>query len=123
MVYGKDPKWISNMSTFGEMAFIERHSDKKIRSKLGDRGNTVMFVGYSNINEKSVYQFMNIATKMTMFSSDVFWLNKTYSHHMGISQVDYVSSVVEAEDEDMEDEEAYKLEEEGHVGPPPTITC
>jgi hypothetical protein len=52
MVYGKNPKWISNMITFGEMAIIARHSDKNIRSKLVDRGNTVMFVGYSNIHEK-----------------------------------------------------------------------
>jgi hypothetical protein len=41
---------------------------------------------------------------------------------MGISQVDYVSSEVKAEDEDMEEEEAYELEGEGHVGPPPGIT-
>jgi hypothetical protein len=42
MVYGTNPIWISNMRTFGEMAIIVRHSDKKIRSKLADRGNTVM---------------------------------------------------------------------------------
>jgi hypothetical protein len=29
---------------------------------------------------------------------------------------------VEEEDEDMEEEEAYKLEGEGHVGPPPPTT-
>jgi hypothetical protein len=73
MAYGTNPKWKSNMRTFGEMAIIARHSDKKIRSKLEDRGNTVMFVGYSDI------QFMNIATKKTMFSRDVPWLNRTYS--------------------------------------------
>jgi hypothetical protein len=56
------------------MAIIARHSDKKIRSKKADRGNTVMFVGYSNIHEKDVYQFMNIATKKTIFSRDVIWL-------------------------------------------------
>jgi UDP-3-O-[3-hydroxymyristoyl] glucosamine N-acyltransferase len=110
MVYGTNPKRISNMRTLGEMAIIARHSDKKIRSKLADRGNTVMIVLYSNIHEKDVYQFMNIAAKKTMFSRDVIWLNKTYSQNMGISPVDYVSSDVEAEDEDMEEEEAYELE-------------
>jgi hypothetical protein len=65
------------MRTFGEMAIIARHSDKKIRSKLSDRGNTVMFVGYSDIHEQDVYQFMNIASRDTMFSRDVIWLNKT----------------------------------------------
>jgi hypothetical protein len=35
-----------------------------------------MFVGYSDIHEKDVYQFINIATKNTMFSRDVIWLKK-----------------------------------------------
>jgi hypothetical protein len=72
-----------------------------------------MFVGYSDIQER--YQFMNIATKKTMFSTDGIWLNKTYLQYMGISQVDYVSS-------EAEEEEAYDLEGVGHVGPPPAIT-
>jgi hypothetical protein len=33
-----------------------------------------------------------------MFSRDIIWLNKTYSQHMGISQVDFNSSKVENED-------------------------
>jgi hypothetical protein len=37
-------------------------------------------------------------------------------------QVDYMSSEVEAEDEDMEEEEPYELEGEGYVGQPPVIT-
>jgi hypothetical protein len=41
---------------------------------------------------------------------------------MGISQVDYISSEKKAEDEDLEAEEAYELEGEGHVGPPPITT-
>jgi hypothetical protein len=81
-----------------------------------------MFVEYSDIQEKDLCQFMNIATKKTMFSRDVFWLKKTYAQYTGISQVDYVSSEVEEEDKDMEDEGAYALEGEGHVGPPPAIT-
>jgi hypothetical protein len=65
---------------------------------------------------------MNIATKKKMFSRDVIWLNKTYLQHMGISQVDYVSCEVEGEDEDIKEKEAYELEGEVHVGPPPTTT-
>jgi hypothetical protein len=53
------------------MAIIASHSDKKIRNKLADRGNTVMFLGYSNIHENNVYHLLNIATKKTMFSRDV----------------------------------------------------
>jgi hypothetical protein len=81
-VYGTNPKWISNMRSFGELAIIARHSNKKVRNNLADRGNTVMFIGYSDTHEKDVYKFMNIATKKTMMSRDVIWLNKTYSEHM-----------------------------------------
>jgi hypothetical protein len=55
------------MSTFGEIAIIARHSDKKIRNIIADRGNTVILVGYSNILENDVYLFMNVATKKTLF--------------------------------------------------------
>jgi hypothetical protein len=59
------------MRAFSEMAIIARHSDKKIRKKMADSGNTVMFIGYSDTHEKDVYKFMNIATKKTMMSKDV----------------------------------------------------
>jgi hypothetical protein len=84
-VYGTNPKWVSNMRSFGEMAIIARHSNKKVRNKLADRGNTVMFIDYSNTHEKDVYKFMNIATNKTMMSRDVIWLNKTYSERMEIT--------------------------------------
>jgi hypothetical protein len=58
------------MRTSSVVAIIARHSDDKIRSKLADRGNTVLFVGYANIHEKDVYQFMNIATKETMYLAE-----------------------------------------------------
>jgi hypothetical protein len=31
-VYGTNPKWMSNMQLFGEMAILTRHSDKRIRN-------------------------------------------------------------------------------------------
>jgi hypothetical protein len=72
-----------------------------------------MFIGYSDTHEKDVYKFMNIATKKTMMSRDVSWLNKTYSERTQITQVDFVSS--EVEEEEIEDEEEVD-------GPPPPIT-
>jgi hypothetical protein len=114
-VHGTSPKWISNMRSFGEMDIIARHSENEIRNKLAQQGNTVMFVGYLNINEKDVYQFMNIATKKTMFSREVIWLNKTYSKHLGISQVYFITSLLE--EEEVEEEQLFELEVEAHVGP------
>jgi hypothetical protein len=43
-------------------------------------------------------------------SGDVSWLNKTYSEHMKITQVDFVSS--EVEEEEIEDEEEVGAEQE-----------
>jgi hypothetical protein len=65
-VYGSNPKWISNMRTFEEMAIVARYSDKKIRNKLADRGNTVMFVGYAEFHEKDVYKFWHVSTNKTL---------------------------------------------------------
>jgi hypothetical protein len=72
-VYGSNPKWISNMRSFGEMAIVARHSDQKARSKLAGRGNTVIFIGYSDNHEKDVYKFLNIHTKKPILSRDVIW--------------------------------------------------
>jgi hypothetical protein len=52
------------MRTFGEMAIVARHSNKKIRNKLADRGNTFMFVGYAEFHEKDVYKFWHLSTKL-----------------------------------------------------------
>jgi hypothetical protein len=87
-VFGTNPKLISNMRTFVEMAIVARHSYKKARSNLADCGNTVIFIGYSDHHEKDVYKFLNIQTKKPIFSRDVIWLNKTYSQHMGITQIE-----------------------------------
>jgi hypothetical protein len=110
--YGTNPKWISNMRTFGEMAIVARHSDKKIRKKLADRGNTVKFFGYSEFHEKDVYKFWNLATNKTLISRDVIWLNKTYSDPMDITKVNFMTREVveeegEAEGEPNEEQEGF----------------
>jgi hypothetical protein len=63
-VYGYNNKWISNICPFGEISIVSRHSDKKARSKLIDRGNTVIFIGYSDHHEKDVYKSFNIQTNL-----------------------------------------------------------
>jgi hypothetical protein len=98
-VYGSNPKWLS----FGEMAIVARHSDKKAQNKLADHGNTFIFIGYSDHHEKDVYKFLNIHTKKPIFSRDVIWLNKTYSQHIGITQAELTAS---------EEEEAFDAEDE-----------
>jgi hypothetical protein len=67
------------------MAIFARHSDKMIRNKLADMGNTVIFVGYSEFHEKDVYKFWHLATNNALISRDVIWLNKNCSDHMDIT--------------------------------------
>jgi hypothetical protein len=76
------------MRTFGEMAIVARHSVKKIRNKLADPGNIVMF------DEKDVCKFWHLSTNKPLMSRDVIWLNKTYSDHMDITKGNFVTSEV-----------------------------
>jgi hypothetical protein len=107
------------MRSFGEMAIVTRHSDKKAQNKLADRGNTVTFIGYYDHHEKDVYKFLNIHTKKPIFSRDVIWLNKTYSQHIGETQVELAASEEEVADDAEDDEIA---EEKGLFVPPQPVT-
>jgi hypothetical protein len=72
-----------------------------------------MFVGYSNILEKNVMQFLNILTKKTLISIYVFfWIRPT---HCTLE-----SNEVEAEVKAMEEEKAYHLEGSFQEGLIPT---
>jgi hypothetical protein len=59
-----NPKFITNLLTFEEMAVPANYEDKKITSKFADIGKAVMIDGHSDYHEKYLYQFMNFNTKM-----------------------------------------------------------
>ena len=75
LFFGEDAKYTRSLRTFGEMAVIAIHEGKKMRSKLDDRGETCMFVGYADDHTKDVYRFLNIQTRRIILSRDVRWLN------------------------------------------------
>ena len=75
LFYGKDAKYTRSLRTLGEMAVIAINEGKKMRSKLGDRGITCMFVGYADDHTKDVYSFLNIHTRRIILSRDGRWLN------------------------------------------------
>ena len=54
LFYGKDAKYMRCMRAFGEMAVIAIHEGKKVRSKLDDRVQTCMFVGYADDHSRDV---------------------------------------------------------------------
>ena len=69
------------MRPFGEMAVVAIHEGKKMRSKLDNRGQTCMFVGYAESHEGGVYRFLNIHTKRIIMSRDVRGLNIVWKHY------------------------------------------
>ena len=85
LFYGKEAKYMRCMRTFGETAVIAIHEDKKMRSKLNDRGKTCMFVGYADDHSRDVYRFLNIHTKRIIISRDVRWLNIIWKHYRSTS--------------------------------------
>ena len=57
------------------MAVVASHDRKKTRTKIGERGRTVMFVGYADDHTEDVYRFLHIKTGQLVLSRDVKWLN------------------------------------------------
>ena len=117
LFYGKDAKYIRCMRTFGEMAVITIHEVNKMRSKLDDRGQTCMFVGYADDHSRDVYMFLNIPTKRIIISRDVRWLNIIWKHfrRKSIYARKQVELFLDEEEKSLEDERSFgesSIEEE-----------
>ncbi len=80
--FGKEHKDARHLRTFGEMAIVANHHNKKTRGKLDDRGKVCMFVGYAKDSDEEVYQFLNLNTKKIVTSRDVSWMGKYYYQHV-----------------------------------------
>jgi hypothetical protein len=65
---GELPKWVKNLKTFGEVAIISDEKNKKIRSKLTDRGFPALFVGYAENYAADVFEFFNVTTRALILS-------------------------------------------------------
>jgi hypothetical protein len=98
---GELPKWVKNLRTFGEVAIISDEKNKKIRSKLTDRGFPALFVGYADNHAADVFEFFNLKTKALIMSRNVIWLNQNYSQYKNITSVNKVIL-----NDDEEDDEA-----------------
>ncbi len=97
--YEKDPKYITSMRTFGEMAIVTNHENKKMRSKLADRGKPAMFLGYATNHSQDVYRMLNIKTNRVIKTRDTLWLNETIGRYMA-----GVNAIQRQEEEEEEDE-------------------
>jgi hypothetical protein len=110
--YGiKEPK-LKIMKQFGEMAVVENHDRRKIRSKLENRGKPCMFLGVAPNHAPDVFRFLNLATNKVIVSRNVIWLGKCYGDWQKLtpSEIEYVADD-EIEDSEIEDLDQGRAEE------------
>ena len=109
LFYGKDANHTKYLRTFGEMAVVGIHEDKKMRSKLDNRGKTCMFVGYVDDHSADVYRFLNICTKRIIMRRDVRLLNIIWKHYKkkSIYARKQVEIFLDEEERSIEDERSF----------------
>ena len=80
-----------------------------MRSKLDNRGNTCMFVGYADDYTKDVYRFLNIRTKRIILSRDVRWLNIMWKRYKkkNIYARSRVELFLDEEENSLEDDKSF----------------
>ena len=81
LFYNKDANFVRHLRTSGEMSVVAIHERKKMRSKLYNRGETCMFVGYADDQSGDVYRLLNIHTKRIIMSRDARWLNIIWNQY------------------------------------------
>ena len=62
-MFEKDPPYVRNLRTYGEIGIVAYHNNKKVRGKLDDRGRPCVFVGYPRDHCGDVYRMLDVETK------------------------------------------------------------
>ena len=63
---------------FGSVAVVANMVGQNVKSKLGDRGFSCVYIGRSIDHTDDTYKFYNINTQARIQSRDVKWLDKLY---------------------------------------------
>ena len=72
-MFGANPMWSKKLHVWGEAGVIVEGKD----SKTGNRGATMMFVGYAECKSDSV-QMWDSCTTRVIVSRDVIWLKRMF---------------------------------------------
>src|SRR5210317_184296 len=100
-LFGREPKFIEHLRTFGEVAIVLDPTKHKIRGKLDNRGEVVVFMGYPKDYAGDTYRMMNIATRQICHTRDLIWLNKSFGKYKQIVPNDeFDEETIEYENED-----------------------
>ena len=71
--YDKPSPLINKLRSFGELGIVK--TAKQHQSKLTNRGEACLFVGYTENHSKSSYRMLNLRTHHVIVSRDIIWLN------------------------------------------------
>ena len=73
-VYAKNPRWASNLRTWGEAGVVKEEKD----DKTGSKGIAMMFVGYSANQETDSVRMWNSDTNGVVTPRDVIWIKNMF---------------------------------------------
>jgi hypothetical protein len=68
------PSFVKHLRTFGEAGTMKKGKD----GKVGDRGITMMFVGYADGHAGDCYRMYNPVTSWVCESRDIIWMGRMY---------------------------------------------
>ena len=72
---GRDnPKFVKRLRTFGEAGIVKNMKD----GKVGNRGITMLFVGYLTGHTSNCYRMYNPVPSRVCESQDIIWLGRMY---------------------------------------------
>jgi hypothetical protein len=80
LFHGQNPPWIQHLKIFGDIGIV--HDHKKIRSKLTDRGQACVFIGYSSNHASNVYKLLTINKHSMIQSRSSVWLQLSYGEYI-----------------------------------------
>ena len=103
-MFKANPKWSKNLRTWGEAGVVREGKD----GKTGDRGQSMMFVGYAHTHnrESDSVRMWNPKTNCVVTTRDVIWLKrKFYERSATDKTLDLEPDVLEPiADDDIDDE-------------------
>jgi hypothetical protein len=83
--YGKPiPKFARYLRTWGEAGTVKIGKD----GKTGDRGATMIMVGYANNHVGDVFRMLNFNTGRITETRDIIWLQRLYFEHKRSDKTD-----------------------------------
>ena len=76
------PNFVQHLRTWGEAGTVKTGKD----GKVGDRGVTMIFIGYANSHEGDCYRMLNPITSRVTETRDVIWLRRMYYEQANTAQ-------------------------------------